>query len=373
MAIYLDDKVMNGKKEVLEYLKLPTNSIPEVRRKELEVLGGKRDRDGNLRISKSIYGVAEYTVFVPLLGREVKFRLATRQTPNKDRGFDYAPKNIGIEPAEDGTVLVTDELEFVFWFLRPMCDQSPFRKSSAKSFYRFKDNEANSKAEAAQEEARIDAMSMIYGSNRKSFKELREVAKGFNIPGVDDMSDAVVQSELKKQVIADPVLFYNKATSRELVFSGKVQHAIDQGILVVQNINGMKRWYLGSDEILPLSHGIDDVKALKEFLSEQWYLYSDTIQKLLDNKSIESNLANPSNDFSFFEQESFKGPEIKAELNASTIKALKEIEETPFLKEKILKLVDIDPEDPSIHFKTRESYDKNKHYIEAYRESQKGL
>ncbi len=373
MAIYLDDQVMNGTKQVLEYLKLEANTIPRPRRTELEVLGGKKDRDGNLRIAKSIYGVAEYTVFVPMLGREVRFRLATSQRPNKDKGFDYTPKNIGIEPAEDGSVLITDELEFVFWYLRPMNRQSPFRKKHSKIFYEFKDNEAKSLAEGQLEEAKIEAMSMIYGSNRKSFKELREIAKGLNLPAVDDMSDSVVQSSLKAIAQADPVAFFNKATSREIIFSGKIQEAIDRDILSVKNINGMKRWYLGGEEILPLQHGVDDVKVLKEFLSEQWHIYATTLENLIKGQDVVSNLNNPANDKFFQEQETHVAPQNKSEMNATLIAMLKDFEEKPYIKEKIVKLAEVDPEDPSVHHATLASYNKNIAYVEAYRESLKGV
>jgi hypothetical protein len=376
MAIYLDDKVMNGKKEVLQYLKLEPTAVPTTRRTELEVLGGTKDRDGNLIICKSIYGTAEYTVFVPMLGREVKVRLAKMQRPNKDKGFDYTPKNIGIEPAEDGSVLITDELEFVFWYLRPMNRQSPFRPRNSKIFYEFKDNEAKANAEAELEERMIDAMSLIYGENRKSQSELKEIAKGLNVPNVDDMSLKLIQSELGKKAKADPIGFYNSATSREIIFSGKIQNAIDLGVLEVRNINGMKRWYLSGEEILPLANGVeDDVKALKDFLATQWYLYADSIQNGLEGKTLATTLNAPENDGWFSTEH--KTPEIKAEMNATLNKELKdilkEIEETPFLKEKIEKWSVIDPEDNSVHAATRKAMEKNQHYIDAYKESLKGI
>lgn len=372
-TIYLDDKAMNGRDAILKELKLDLNTLPGSRRKEFEVLGGKRDKDGNLRISKSIYGVAEYTVHVPMLGRDVRVRLATSQRANKDKGFDYFPKNIGIEPAEDGSVLITDELEFLFWFLRPMCRQSPFRKRHSKVFYEFKDLDAKAVLEGKLEEAKIDAMSMIYGVGRKTMKELREIAKGMNLPGVDDMTDAVVQSTLKKEANADPVAFYNRATSREIIFSGKIQEAIDTQVLQVKMINGMKRWYLLETEILPLQHGMDDIAALKEFLSAQWYLYSDSIQNAIDQVSISSSLNNPANDAAFAEQEDHVVPQSTSEMSASLQAILKEIEEKPYLKEKVIRLSTVDLEDPSLHVATRKSYDANRHYVEAYLESQKGL
>lgn len=373
MAIYLDDAVMNGKKDVLSYLKLDDKTIPTTRRKELEVLGGKKDKDGNMRICKSIYGVAEYSVYVPMLGREVKVRLASNRRPTKDNGFSYTPKNIGIEPAEDGSVLLTDELEFIFWFLRPMNRQSPFRKVNQKAYYEFKDNDAKAVLEGEIETTRMDAMSMIYGSNRRTFKELRELAKGMNMAGVDDMTDAVVQSNLKKLIDSDPIAFYNKANSREIIFSGKVQQAIDMDVLTIRNINGMKRWFLLNDEILPLQHGVDEVKALKELLSTQWYIYADQFEAAVQGRDIQANLANPANDLAFEQHESFKAPESKSELNATTIQKLKEIEADPYLKEKVEKYMNVDVEDPSVHAKTKEAYHKHKEYIDAYIESKKGL
>lgn len=364
-TIYLDDKAVNGKKGVCEYLKIDPNSIPSNRRKEFEVTGGRVDRDGNLRVRKSIDGKPEYSVYVPHLGREVKVRYAVSQSPVREGGFRYTGKTL-MEPAEDGSVLMKDENEFIFWFIRPLNRQSPFRREGAKFYYEYKDNDAKAKSEIELEEARIDALSIIVGSDSWSMAQLRQLAKGMNISGVDDMTDLVVKKNLKDRAYKDPLEFYKTANSREVIFSGKIQEAIDLKVLHVVDKNGMRRWYLNDEEILPIQYGDDPLNALKNHLSSEWYKYADEVNRGLEGRTVASNLNNPAND-EFFEE----APKVsqKAEMNVSFIEALNELKKDEIKFEKIKKLAEADIEDPSLHWATRKSYNENKELIDAYKAS----
>ena len=371
MSIYLDDQVMNGTNAVLKYLGVDKSLIPTTRRKLFEVKGGKTDRDGNLRICKSIYGVAQYTIHVPILGRQVKVRIASNQTPNKDKGFLYSPKNIGLEPSEDGSVLVQDEEQFLFWFLRPMNKQSPFRSEFEKVYYEYMDNEDKAKTSIALEEARINAMSIIVGDNRWSVTKLKSLAKGLEVQNVDDMSTVILQEALKKIAYADPIAFYSNATSRDIIFSGKIQDAIDKDILTVKTMNGMKRWYLSDREILPLQHSEDPNIALKNFLAQNWHLYADEIQAGIDGKSQSTFLNSPENDAFFQEEEKHITPETLSHVDGQIVYDLKQMDIKDEEFEKIKKIAEYDLSDPNLHHSKRKSYEMNKEAVDAYKESLK--
>lgn len=368
MAIYIDDVVMNGKAEICHALGIDKNTIPVHRRKLFEFTHKKPDADGRVRSKKSIGGKPEYSVMVPKLGREVKVRYGISQRKDKDQNFVYAPTMLSLEPAEDGSVLMSDELAFIFWFLRPMCRQSPFRQRTDKFFYEYQDNEAKATATVEKEQKRIDALNIIVGVNEGwSMSKLRQLAKGMKMSGVDDMTDNVVKDKLIAKAYSDPLEFVNQASSREIIFSGKIQEAIDRNILNIKKPNGMARWYLNEEEILPLQYGVDERAELMNYMALNWHLHADKLQAALDNKTIETNLNNPEND-KFFDE---PVPEVNmpAQIGASMTDLMKQLNEDEKLREKIIRFSKLDPEDPSVHHMIRRQIKDAMPLIEAYRKS----
>lgn len=368
MAIYLDDAVMNGKKDVLDYLKLDPKIIPNHRKKLFEFTHKKADQDGRVRIKKSIFGSPEFSVFVPHLGREVKIRYAVTQRRDKDKNFIYSPPSIGIEPAEDGTVVMNNDLEFLFWFLRPLCKNSPFRTATQRSHYEYQDNDFKATTELDLEENRVDAVSIVIGNNAWAISKLRMLLKGLNESGVDDMTDVIVRKKLKDRAYANPIDFINIAESREVMFSGKLQECIDRKILKVESKLGMKRWYLLEEEILPLQYGVDEVRELKNFLSVNWHLFAETIQNALGNKTVERSLNKPELD-QYFADNKVEPVIQRAEVTPAFNKELRMMEEDAALKDKIIMLSKIDPNDKSVNIGLRQSYKSKIKFIEAYLES----
>lgn len=366
MALYLDDKPMT-KKEVFAFLQIPTNFVPNTRKKIFEAVSKRIDDKGTVRPPKSIGGKPEYLIYVPHLEREVKVRYATSQRFDKDKNPVYPfPKTLTLMPAEDGTVAIMDELEYLFWFLRPMNLQSPFHNKNSAHFYSFKDDDARATANIDNEERYINAMSIIVGINAWEDLELKHLAKGMSVIGVEDMTPAVVKDKLKDLARKDPVKFYNMANSREVVFSGKIQEAIDQNILVLKSVNGMQRWYMKGAEILPIQYGQDPAVELKKFMAEKWYLYADPINDELQGLSIKSRLDNPINDAAFNEAKQ-SGVNIKAELTPQQLELLKEIKEKDWLEAKMEKIAQYDLTDPKLHPGKRQSYEANKEYFEAWK------
>jgi hypothetical protein len=373
MAIYCDDVKVGGVKNLLEILKLEPNEIPYKKRtKEFQqvmqrdVHGNIRMKDGRSMTTRNISGRPEYSVFVPKLGYEVRIRLAQTQRKDKDEGYIYTPNLISMLPGEDGIAPVTDDLEFAFWFLHPWCAHSPFKKVDTEAFFEYKDDDAKSKTDNDTEENRINALSYIVGYNAKNIKDLRNLAKGMNIGGVDDMTDEVVKKELRQLANLDPVGFVNKIESREVVFSGQVQDALDKEILKLETLNGMQRWYLSGKEILPVSYGQDAMAVLKDELSTKWYLYADKIEGALKSTEMVSNLQNPANDEVFEEHMPYK-VEQRAELTPEQVAIMKEMEADTAYLEKIRGLAALDPKDPTLHHAKLKSYNANIEAIMAYK------
>lgn len=373
MSIFVDDKKVGGVKELLEVLKLDKKSIPSTKRvkefqqiMERDIHGNIRVKDGRSMTTRNISGRPEYSVYVPALGYEVRIRLAQTQRKDKDEGYIYTPNLISMLPGEDGVAPITDELEFAFWYLHPWCAHSPFKKVESEAFFEYKDDDSKSKIDNDNEENRINALSYIVGYNAKPMKELKTLAKGFNIGGVDDMTDEVIKKQLRILATNDPVGFINRIENRETLFSGQVQEAIDRGVLTLETLNGMQRWYLDGREILPISYGQDAIAVLRAELSDRWYLYADKIESALGATEIASNLKRPENDEVFEDKMPYQVQQ-KAELTSEQLGLLKEMELDVEYMEKIKRLAALDPSDPSIHHATLKSYNANIEAINAYK------
>jgi len=375
MSLYVDDKKVGGIKELCEALKISEKDIPYkkrikefVQRMERDIHGKpKRDQNGNYTTRRKICGSPVFSAYIPALGYEVKIRFATTQRRLKDNDFSYSPTVLDMLPAEDGVAAFNDNLEFVFWYLHPWNLQSPFHQAGSPWYYEYNDEEAQSKTENDYDENMIDALGYIVGQYAKPMRELRAMCKGLNFGGVDDMSDEVVKKTLKDYAKKDPLQFINQVDSRETVFSGLIQDAVDKGILKTESINGMSRWYLNGKEILPIPYSMDPMLALKEEMSTKWHLYSAEIQNSLLGLTVTSNLAKPEMD-EYFEKQVVEH-EYPADVSPELKAVLKQMKEDQVYEDKIKKLAQIDPNDQTVHHQIRKSYEANKEAVELYKSS----
>jgi hypothetical protein len=377
MPFYVNDKLIGGASDLLVELGIDQKLVPfRKRTKEFEKdmprdINGNmlRDRDGNPLSKSKIAGKPEFTAHVPKYGYEVRIRYAETQRPspeNKEHML-YTPMLISLDPSEDGSIPMESEQQFVFWFLHPWNLHSPLHVKGSQAFYSYKDEDARSKSENDHWEAQINAVSRIVGEYALPKSQLKMVAKGLGIAGVDEMSDDTLRKKLRQLATADPINFVNKIESREIIFSGKIQEAIDRGIIALRTLNGMSRWYLNNSEIIPVPFGADDRSVLMDELSANLFKYIDEINASLENKTLASNLSNPEYD-KFFEQ---SVPEVKqvAELSFSQMEALRKMQEDEAYAAKIKKLASYNIEDQGLHYAQRKSYNDNIEAIEAYKKS----
>lgn len=364
MAIYIDDEVVT-KSKLFTLLDIPNNSIPAPREKRFQ-FPVRVDQDGNKRHLGRLM-CYQYSVYIPSLNREVPIRWATQQKKDKDGNFEYFPTDNELKAGEAGEVLVNDDMMFLFWYINPANRQSPFRKPQGLVLYEFLDNDNLAKVSNSVDETRITAMSIVLGQNSWPVSRLRTLAKGMGIAGVNDMTDDVVKSQLKARAFKDPDKFINQAESREVAFTGKIQEAIDRNLIQLKTLNGMQRWYLKSNEIVPVQYGIDARKVLDDHLSEKWYMYSDEINRLLEGTSIANNLANPENDVHFEETGAI---ETASEAGDELWQAYMALRKDAIRLKKVEFWAKLDIKDPKMHPNQRKALVDNAEEIEMYR---KGL
>ena len=272
MALYIDDVKVN-KEQLLSALGLPARLIPSTRKKSFEVVYKRPDKvnKGKWKFTRNVMTEPQFVAYSKEKGFNVRVRYATNVMPKVEAGVainKYSPTYISLEFGEDGTRPMVDknEMEFLFWFLHPSNLNSPLRASDAKSpaYYKFADPEGKSMEELQKEEWSINALQIIIGEHRWHIDDLKRLAKGMHISGIDDMTDNEVRVALKKLAIKDPVTFKNRAEGSQVKFDGTIQDAIDKKILTIRSLNGLKRWYLKDEEVLPIPSGADPLIALKE-------------------------------------------------------------------------------------------------------------
>ena len=364
MGIYVDD-VPKTTKQLCELFEVPLSSIPKHRRRVMQMQTRIIDASGTKRSSKSYGGKPEFTAYVKSEQREVKVRYATGQRNMKDNVKVYTPKTTWLMPHEDGSCTITDDSLFVYWWFNPANRSSPLHNPQQGYYYDYQDKNQEAVNDLDREEKIINAMSILIGDNAWTEIQLKQLAKGLSIAGVDDMTPAVVKASLKKLAYADPEKFYNQANSREVVFSGKIQEAIDSKVLVLKSLHGMQRWYLNEEEILPLQYGQNADTEIKNHMAEKWYLYSDKIEAAIKQITIGSLLNNPLNDKAF-EETKVVNMARKADLTPEQHALLREIKEKDYLNEKMQKIDGYNLNDPNLHVQQRKSYEDNKHYYEAW-------
>lgn len=367
MGLYLDDKPVSVK-EACEILGVNYSDIPKHRKKVLQLPVKVIDDKGTKRSSKSYGGKPEYSVYVDSLQREVKIRWAITQRKENDK-FIYSPNTLWILPAEDGSYIVNNIDEFFFRWVCPSCLHSPFHKKEMAWAYEYQDKDSDAKNEIAREEAIINAMAIVIGNNSWSDSQLIHLAKGMGIGGVDDMTINVVKKQLKDRIHRDPIKFYAQATSREIMFNGKIQEAIDKNVLQLRTLNGMQRWYLGDQEVLPISHGQIPADEIRRYLAENWFKYDKQIADALNNINIASLLSRPENDSAF---ESLQTQEkTKAELTQEEIDQLSEWRKDDKWEAKMRVIDEYDKSDPArMHPAQLKSWQTNKVAYDLWKKEQ---
>lgn len=178
-------------------------------------------------------------------GNTVEIRFATSvSTKNlENRSVDnYEPRSVRFMGEAEQK---TDIDEAVYLYLHPKNASSPFRATgnyTSLPDYIYDDKQA--KAQTKLKEMDMLTEALVHARNVVG-EEMEIFARGMGISNVENIGEDEVRSQLAQLAQQDPYNYLRKKDSRVTEFEGKVYHAIEKGIFVIQDTFGNKRWVWG--------------------------------------------------------------------------------------------------------------------------------
>jgi hypothetical protein len=368
--IFVDD-VNVGVKELYTILGIDPNTVPNKLARIYEINPDKvrRDANGNEKTPRRLGVPTKFTVFSKERGMNVTVRYAKEAIKENKNGFvttRYSPGHLWINGREEN---VTDDLVHIMMYLHPDCFQSPFRALNGPFRYLFKDNEALAKNDLLRDEQEMRAMSMIIGDSALPMSQLKQIAKGMNIAGVDLLTDAEIKNQLKIKIKANPNKFYDDARSRSIQFNGLLQDVVDKQIVRIISNNGYKRWYFVNEEICVIPSGADEMLMLKEAVTKKMDLIPQ-FQTALEGRTVESELEKPENAHYF---NSFNDDVLRNGVSKAIKSENKELEEQLKHQEDIRLLAEEEDRElgggEKMHFQRKKKLEKFRLEVDAYKAS----
>lgn len=370
--LYVDD-VNVGVKELYAVLDIDPKSIPGRLERIFEINPDRvrKDEHGNDKTPRRLGLPTRFNVYSKKEGKVVTIRYAENTTQTSRKGYVetiYKPAQLYINGREE---MVSDDIAYVFMYIHPDCFNSPFRPLDAGFRYVFKDAEAAAKRDLLKDEQEIRAMSLILGDNAYSMTELRQIAKGMNVPSVDRLSDYEVKNELKKKAKENPNKFFDDARSNSIVFNGLIQDAVDKQIITLSTANGYKRWYFQNNEVCVIPSGANEMEALRKAIVEHMD-YIPEIITAIEGKSTENELDKPENQH-YFEQYRKSGNITRADVSKNLQSENKNLDEDQRHAENIQKLAEEEKAEiqgiKKMHFKRKDLLEKFRVEVDAYNAS----
>lgn len=341
MAKLFVDDVNVGVKELCAVLGIDPKVIPSKLERIFEINPDRvtKDDQGNPKTPRRLGVSTKFNVFSPEKDKVVTVRYAESALPQTTKSglntTNYSPAHLFIHGKEEN---VTDDHAYFYMYIHPDNNQSPFRKIDGGYRYLFKDNEALAKADLIKEEQEIRAMALILGDSAFTISELRQIAKGMNVPTVDTLTDYEVKNALKKLAKANPNKFFDDARSNSIIFNGLIQDALDKQKITMQNSNGYKRWYFGKEELCIVPQGGNELQALKQAISKNMD-YLPQIKAAIEGNSIENELDKPENQ-AFFADFKKDMNITRNQVSPNLAKENKEIEAEKAFEEDVKKLME---------------------------------
>jgi hypothetical protein len=320
--LYLDD-VEVSVNNLYELLDIDKNSIPNPNEKEFEVHQRfvTKDALGNFR-SPQVGIQTNCKIWNKKTGMYSKLRIAetvTESGTGENKVKVYKPGQLFIKNRYKG---VSNDQEFIYMYIMPDCAQSPFRDEDKTPRYMFKNNQDIAKISVDFERQRARAIGVVTGDNAMTINQLKQIAKGMDVDNVKNLSDDEVKSALISIAIKNPNKFYDACKSRDVIFNGIVQDAIDEKIITQDFSDGIRRWKFEGEDIVVVTGGSDMMKTLRDSLAERAMEMIPRIKDALDGRSSKQLLENPQLDrlFSDFD---IKEPKSLA-TNPEMAKVIKE-------------------------------------------------
>ena len=195
-------------------------------------------------------------------GRTHEIRYADQMPVPKEstegRTFTYSPRMLAFEGEME--YVNTDEDKAIFFYLYPVCKDSPCRTNKSPYEWHFVDDEAKANARIESIEKKREAMRFVDTLHGQA---LFIIAKSLRIPGAHRMDERSVLAEVSDYAMSKPEEFLKRADSQVAQIEGLIIDAIDRGIFVMEKVYNMKQWKWGAGTnkgalIVELSENVQD-------------------------------------------------------------------------------------------------------------------
>lgn len=228
-------------------------------------------------------------------GNTVEIRYATSQSTRnyENRTVDtYEPRAVKFMGEAEQK---NDLDEAVYFYLHPKNESSPFRATgnfTSLPDYVYDDKQAKAQNKLKQMDMLTEA---LVHARRVVGEEMEIFARGMGIVNVENIGEDEIRSQLAQMAQQDPYNYLRKKDSRVTEFEGKVYHAIEKGILTVQDTFGNKRWVWGAGKekgrtIVDINVAESDITGvLMTHLKENIGDYYDALENAKKSINAESN------------------------------------------------------------------------------------
>jgi len=244
--LFIDDKKVDRQKLAdmfgVDLAKIEAQPSFELDKSQIKV-----DRaNGNVpKVGNGISIRPKFRCTIPGTKQKAEIRYAQSQTPEKNSNgtsFDYKPRYVTNEGSKFSFL---GDLDLgLFMFLYPGNTFSPCREAGRRydNLYEFVDTKARAIKRLGAINAKTKALSH---AERTDIFDLRIIAKGLNVPGVEKMDDDTVRVTMME--FAD-----NPATTQKYIdainssttkYDGRIVNLIDKGIIAIKKIGGNRQWY----------------------------------------------------------------------------------------------------------------------------------
>lgn len=198
-------------------------------------LGSRKKRDAQpQRFPASFYSDDKNGI-----SREIKYAASKANVKDKDGKVRevYSPKKVQIEG--DTTVVTKLDLA-IYFYLYPSNKQSPFRtETSAIWTYSFVDRQSIAKETIGRGD---DMLNALQHAKKATGKDLKVLAKGMGLDGVDDMSELQIQAALSNLALVDPKAYLTKVGKQTTKMEGIVIDAVDKNVFKLDSSLGSLKW-----------------------------------------------------------------------------------------------------------------------------------
>lgn len=179
----------------------------------------------------------------------------------KNAGVRYEDPNYKINDTMTIIRPLEEREKFVLFATYPTCEQSPMAKHV--NFYLDDPDKL-----AAKDNAHHNQIKAAYVAvDKLSTYEKQEIVASWLI-GASKLTDLQLENKLYEKINTDVVAFNKTITDQNVLFAGRIQLAIEGGVLQQKTVGGVTRWHMkGSEDALcVVPNGAEAVAHIKGWL-----------------------------------------------------------------------------------------------------------